>query len=85
MLQELETAPLDTMSSVWPTTMEEIQTDKEVSLFERGFVVAIDAKLVTGNPFDAETLALGVDIYDPAEHYYAVRDKWGGLRTPDGR
>ena len=34
---------------------------------------------------DAETLALAVDIYDPAEHYYAVRDKWGGLRTPDGR
>jgi len=34
---------------------------------------------------DAETLALAVEIYDPAEHYYAVRDKWGGLRTPDGR
>jgi len=34
---------------------------------------------------DAQTLALAVDIYDPAEHYYAVRDKWGGLRTPDGR
>jgi hypothetical protein len=56
MLQQLETAPLDTMASVWPTTMEEIQTDKEVSLFERGFVVAVDAKLVTGNPFDAETM-----------------------------
>ncbi len=34
---------------------------------------------------DAKTLALAVEIYDPAEHYYAVRDKWGGLRTPDGR
>ncbi len=34
---------------------------------------------------DAQTLALAVDVYDPTEHFYAVRDKWGGLRTPDGR
>ncbi len=34
---------------------------------------------------DAQTLGLAVKVYDPAEHYNAVRDKWGGLRTPDGR
>ena len=34
---------------------------------------------------DAKTLSLGVDIYDPTAHYNAVKDKWGGLRTPDGR
>ncbi|MCB1498930.1 MAG: TolC family outer membrane protein [Bauldia sp.] len=34
---------------------------------------------------DARTLKLAVDIYDPAEHLDAVKDRWGGLRTPDGR
>ena len=30
---------------------------------------------------------LGLDVarYDPEEHYRAVKDKWYGLRTPDGR
>ncbi|WEX07227.1 TolC family outer membrane protein [Chelativorans sp. AA-79] len=30
-------------------------------------------------------LGLNVAIYDPQEHYRAVKDKWYGLRTPDGR
>ena len=34
---------------------------------------------------DAQTLSLAVHIYDPADHYDAVRDRWGGMRTPDGR
>jgi hypothetical protein len=33
----------------------------------------------------AEHLGLAVEAYDPVEHYTAVRDKWSGLRTPDGR
>ena len=33
----------------------------------------------------AEKLGLNVPAYDPIEHYAQVRDKWGGLRTPDGR
>jgi outer membrane protein len=33
----------------------------------------------------AENLGLSVQVYNPAAHYEAVRDKWGGLRTPDGR
>jgi outer membrane protein len=33
----------------------------------------------------AENLGLKVATYDPSEHYQAVRDKWYGLRTPDGR
>jgi len=28
---------------------------------------------------------LNVLPYDPREHYAAVRDKWSGMRTPDGR
>ena len=33
----------------------------------------------------AEDLKLPAAVYDPTEHYHAVRDKWFGLRTPDGR
>ncbi|SKA13115.1 TolC family outer membrane protein [Consotaella salsifontis] len=32
-----------------------------------------------------QRLKLPVAIYDPNDHYKAVEDKWGGLRTPDGR
>ena len=55
MLQQLETSPLEAIASVWPTSLAAIQTNKEVSLFERGYVVDVDAKLITGNPFDAAT------------------------------
>lgn len=33
----------------------------------------------------AEHLGLPVERYDPNEHYEAVKDKWFGLRTSDGR
>ncbi|MEO1103152.1 MAG: transporter, partial [Pseudomonadota bacterium] len=33
----------------------------------------------------AARLSLPVAFYDPAEHTDAVKDKWFGLRTPDGR
>lgn len=33
----------------------------------------------------AERLHLDVAVYRPQEHYDAVKDKWYGLRTPDGR
>lgn len=34
---------------------------------------------------DASNLGLAVAVYQPTQHYEAVRDKWFGLRTPDGR
>ena len=33
----------------------------------------------------ASQLGLQVQLHDPDEHYRAVKDKWIGLRTPDGR
>lgn len=33
----------------------------------------------------AARLNLKAPIYDPGEHYKAVKNKWGGTRTPDGR
>lgn len=34
---------------------------------------------------DVERLGVRVAGYDPAQHYDEVKDKWIGLRTPDGR
>jgi outer membrane protein len=33
----------------------------------------------------SSTLGLGVTTYDPTIHYDQVKDKWWGVRTPDGR
>ena len=33
----------------------------------------------------ATNLSLGVIHYDPTIHFDQVKDKWIGLRTPDGR
>lgn len=48
-------------------------------------VVTAYALLASVGRLDAATLNLKVAQYDPTEHYQQVRDKWGGLRTPDGR
>jgi outer membrane protein len=48
-------------------------------------VVASYTLLSSMGKLSAENLGLSVQVYNPAAHYEAVRDKWGGLRTPDGR
>ena len=48
-------------------------------------VVATYAVLSAIGRLNAPTLSLRVDVYDPGDHYNAVKDKWLGLRTPDGR
>jgi outer membrane protein len=48
-------------------------------------VVAAYTLLAAIGGLDAVTLRLAVHLYDPAEHYELVKDKWFGLRTPDGR
>jgi outer membrane protein len=50
---------------------------------ERNSVVAAYALLGAIGRLNAEILKLNVALYDPAEHYKAVRDRWHGLRTPD--
>ena len=34
---------------------------------------------------NAEQLRLRVEAYAPEVHYHQVRDRWFGVRTPDGR
>ena len=48
-------------------------------------VIASYALLAAIGRLSADTLSLNVQRYDPTNHYSQVRDKWGGLRTPDGR
>ncbi|WP_295806985.1 TolC family outer membrane protein [uncultured Nitratireductor sp.] len=52
---------------------------------ERDIVVASYAILSATGGLSASRLGLQVSEYRPEEHYQAVKDKWYGLRTPDGR
>jgi outer membrane protein len=52
---------------------------------ERDAVVASYAILSATGVLSAGRLGLQVAEYRPREHYQAVKDKWYGLRTPDGR
>ena len=52
---------------------------------EHDVVVASYAILSAIGRLSTERLGLQVAKYKPEEHYKAVKDKWYGLRTPDGR
>ena len=52
---------------------------------ERDKDVAAFALLSSVGRLTARGLGLRVNLYEPEEHTNAVRDKWYGLRTPDGR
>lgn len=52
---------------------------------ERDVVVASYAVLSATGQLTVDRLGLQVARYEPREHYDAVKDKWIGLRTPDGR
>lgn len=52
---------------------------------EHDVVVASYALLNATGRMTADKLGLQVAQYKPEEHYKAVKDKWFGLRTPDGR
>jgi outer membrane protein len=52
---------------------------------ERDVVTASYAILQAMGRLSTERLGLQVTKYHPEEHYDAVKDKWYGLRTPDGR
>lgn len=62
-------------------------TNAQISLVsaERDVVVASYAILSAIGRLSAQKLALNVELHRPEEHYEAVKDKWFGLRTPDGR
>jgi outer membrane protein len=74
------------------TTLDVLDAQRELLLArevlvvaEHDLVVASFALLSAMGRLTAEALQLPVVVYDPTEHYRAVRDKWYGVRTPDGR
>lgn len=52
---------------------------------QRDRVVASYAILASTGQLTASALALKVQPYNPTVHFDQVKDKWWGLRTPDGR
>jgi outer membrane protein len=62
-------------------------TDAQINLVsaQRDVVVASYAILSAIGRLSAPQLGLNVAVYHPEEHFNAVKDKWFGLRTPDGR
>jgi len=52
---------------------------------ERDSVVTSYAVLLAVGRLSPGQIGLQVAEYHPEEHYDAVKDKWIGLRTPDGR
>ena len=53
--------------------------------FQRDRVVASYNVLASVGGLSLRTLGVNVAQYDPKVHYQQVRDKWIGLRTPDGQ
>ena len=58
------------------TTLVSAQHDRVVTSYE---LAAATGRLAAAN------LGLAVTTYDPSVHFAQVKDKWHGLRTPDGR
>lgn len=52
---------------------------------QRDRVVASYAVLATAGKLSLSTLGLGIKEYNPVTHFNQVKDKWFGLRTPDGK
>ncbi|MCO5158194.1 MAG: TolC family outer membrane protein [Aquamicrobium sp.] len=56
-----------------------------VASAERDVVAASYAILSAMGQLSPKRLGLAVATYNPQEHYDAVKDKWVGTKTPDGR
>lgn len=61
--------------------------DARTTLVQAEFsrTVALYSLIASIGKLDSTSLRLPVKAYKPQQHYEAVRDSWGGLRTPDGR
>jgi outer membrane protein len=74
------------------TTLDVLNTQQDVlnaqialAQSERDLVVASYAALSAIGKLDIQTLKLNVARYEPEDHFIQVKDKWFGLRTPDGQ
>jgi outer membrane protein len=74
------------------TTLDVLNTQQQVidaqialASSRRDVIVAGYALQSAVGRLNASRLKLNVALYVPEEHFDAVKDKWFGLRTPDGR
>jgi outer membrane protein len=74
------------------TTLDVLNAQQElvnarVSLVtaQRDRVVASYTLLASVGRLSPQVLGVPTDLYDPRVHYHQVRDKWIGVRVPDGR
>lgn len=74
------------------TTLDVLDSQRELITQRSNLVTAQRNRIVSAyqllsamGRLDAEFLNLQVARYEPTEHYSKVRDKWFGMRTPDGR
>jgi outer membrane protein len=74
------------------TTLDVLNAQQElvnarVSLVtaQRDRVVASYTLLASVGRLSPQVLGIPTDLYDPRVHYHQVRDKWIGVRIPDGR
>ncbi|MCX7305369.1 MAG: TolC family outer membrane protein [Hyphomicrobiales bacterium] len=69
---------LDSQADVITAQISLVSAQRDVVVASYAIVSAIGA-------LSAERLGLNVTVHRPQEHYDAVKNKWGGLKTPDGR
>ena len=74
------------------TTLDVLDSQQDMLTARLAQVTAQHDRVVAGysllsaiGALNADKLALKVQRYDETDHYNQVRDKWHGLRTPDGR
>jgi outer membrane protein len=69
---------LDAQADVITAQINLVSSQRDVVVASYAIVSAIGA-------LSAERLGLNVAVHRPQEHYDAVKNKWGGVKTPDGR
>ena len=84
-VQEEQSVGQRTTLDVLNAQQELLNARVNLIIAERDRVVASYALVSAMGRLTAERLGLPVEVYRPEQHYLEVRDKWYGLRTPDGR
>lgn len=84
-VQEEQRVGQRTTLDVLDAQQELLNAQETLIVARRGRVVANFALLSAIGRLTAEALALPTAAYDPGEHYKAVRGRFIGVSTPDGR
>ncbi len=84
-VQEEQKVGQRTALDVLDAQQELLQAQLSQIQIETDHILSSFALLSAVGRLRAEQLGLPVHIYRPEEHYDAVKNKWFGTRTPDGR